>query len=139
MNYWKQRNIISRPLDKSLIYSRKRRGPRIDPWGTRAFTSLQDECWPFKTTLCFLEFKRSFESSSNLPDMPFFWSLNIRLSCHTLSNAFDVSKNTRRTSKPSSKDLYISWVIERSWLMQESPPLNPDWCDDIILLSIRYG
>ena len=107
--------------------------------GTPALTSLQDECWPFKTTCCFLDFKKSFKNSSNLPEMPFFWSLTIRPSCHTLSNALDISKNTLRTSKPSSKDLYISCVIERSWLMQESPPLKPDWCDDIKLLSIRYG
>ena len=44
-----------------------------------------------------------------------------------------------RTLKPSSKDLYISWVIERSWSMQESFALKLDWFDDIKLLSIRYG
>ena len=114
-------------------------GPRIDLWGTPAFTSLQDECWQFKTTRCFLDFKKYFKSSSNLPEMPFSWSLNIRPSCHTLSNALHISKNTPRTSKPLSKDLYISCVIERSWLTQESPPLKLDWCDDIKLLSISYG
>ena len=57
------------------------------------------------------------------------WSLNIRPSCYTLSNALQISK----TSKPLSKDLYISCVIERSWLMQGSPPLKSNWCDDIKL------
>ena len=46
--------------------------------------------------------------------MPFSRILDIRLSCHTLSNALDVSKSTLKTSKTSSKDLYISCVIERS-------------------------
>ena len=65
--------------------------------------------------------------------------MNVRPSCHTPSNALDISKNTPRTSKPSPKDLYISCVIERSWLMQESPTLKPDQCDDIKMLSVRYG
>ena len=30
-------------------------------------------------------------------------------------------------------------MIERSWLMQESPPFKHDWCDDIKLSSMRYG
>ena len=51
-------------------------------------------------------------------EMPFFQA--------TLSNALEISKNTPQTSKPSSKDLYIPRVIERSWLVQESPPLKRD-------------
>ena len=32
-----------------------------------------------------------------------------------------------------SNDLFIPWVIDRTWLMQESPVLNPDW-----LVKIRW-
>ena len=60
-----------RPLFKSLI-KLQRRGPRIDPWVAPIFTSLQDEYWPFKATHCFLDFKTSFKSSSNLPEMSIF-------------------------------------------------------------------
>ena len=49
--------------------------------------------------------------------------------CHTLSNALNMSKNTPRTS--SSNDLCISWAIERSWWIHESPGLNPDYLWDI--------
>ena len=53
-------------------------------------------------------------------------------SCHTLSNAFDISKKTLLTSSPTSKDLYVSWVIDNSWLMQELPGF-----DKISLFSIK--
>ena len=33
----------------------------------------------------------------------------------------------------------LSCVIEKSWLMQESPPLKPDRYDDIKLFSLRYS
>ena len=44
------------------------------------------------------------------------------VSTATLSNTFEISKNTPQTSKLWSKDLYVSCMIERSWLMQEQPP-----------------
>ena len=36
----------------SLIYKRKSRGQRIEPCGTPAFTEVQEELAPGKTTLC---------------------------------------------------------------------------------------
>ena len=45
-----------------------------------------------------------------------------------LSKTLDMSRNTLRTSKPWSSDWYVSWVIDKSWLMQESPGLKLDWC-----------
>ena len=36
---------------KSLMQIRKRSGPRIDPWGTPAKIGLQNEVYPFNTTL----------------------------------------------------------------------------------------
>ena len=66
-----------------------------------------------------------------LPQIPFHFNLHMRPLCHTLSNALDMSKNTPQTSRPSSNNLCISWLIDRSWLMHESPGLNPDWLLDI--------
>ena len=34
----------------SLIYTKKNKGPKTDPWGIPAEASTQDEDWPFKTT-----------------------------------------------------------------------------------------
>ena len=46
-------------------------------------------------------------------------------------------KKNPLTSQPSSNDLYISWVIDKSWLMQESSGLKPDWFWDIKSFSMR--
>ena len=64
--------------------------------------------------------------------MPFYFNCYIRPSCNTLSKALDMYRNT---SKPLSKELKISWVIDRGWLTQESPGLNPDCFGKIRLLS----
>ena len=54
----------------------------------------------------------------------------MRPSCQTLT-AFDMSKNTPRTSYPSSNDAYIPWVVDKTWLIRESPGLKPDWFVEI--------
>ena len=61
-----------RSLDTSVTHTRKKRDRRIDPWETSALKSLQDECWLFKTTCCFVDFKISFKRRSNLSEMSFF-------------------------------------------------------------------
>ena len=45
--------------------------------------------------------------------------------------------NIPRISKPSPKDLQISWVTNRSWSIHESPGLKPDWLGDIKLFSVK--
>ena len=59
-----------KPLGKSLMQIKNSKGPRIDPSGTPALTSAHDECWPFNTTLCFIQLKKYFIKvirSSNIP------------------------------------------------------------------------
>ena len=68
---------------------------------------------------------------NNLADIPFCSNLKMRPACQTLSNAFHMSRKTPRTSYPSSSDEYISWVIDKSWLIQESPGLKPEWFVEI--------
>ena len=50
-------------------------------------------------------------------------------SCHTLSKALDISEKTPLTPNEglASKEAYKSWVIERSWRMQESPTRHEAW------------
>ena len=57
-------------------------------------------------------------------------------SCQILSNAFDISRKTLLSSSPTYIQ-YISWVIDNSWLMPESPGLKLDWFDEISLFSIK--
>ena len=51
---------------------------------------------------------------NNFPDIPFCSNLKMRPSFQTLSNAFDMSKTTPRTSYSSSSDASIPWVINNS-------------------------
>ena len=46
----------------SLVYKKKSRGPRIEPCGTPAFTEVQEELAPGKTTFfpCHLDNQRTF-------------------------------------------------------------------------------
>ena len=96
-----------------------------------------EDSWPFSVTHCFVSFKKSVKVLKRLPDIQFCFNLKIIPLCHTLSKAFDVSKNTDRTSWRSSKDLYIWCVIDWSWLVQESPSLKPDRFCDIKLFSVK--
>ena len=88
--------------------------------------SCHEETCPFGITPCFLAFKKSDNTLTSLPEIPFCFSLKIIPLCQTLSNAFEISRKTPLTSKPSPKDVYISLVIDKSWLMQESLGLKPD-------------
>ena len=46
-----------------------------------------------------------------------------------------MSKKTLGTSNPLLKDVKISWVIDSSWLMQESPGWKPDCFLEMSLLA----
>ena len=67
--------------------------------------------------------------------MPFCFNLKISPSCQTLSKALGMSKETLLTSNPLSKDVKISWVIDSSWLIRESPVWKPDWFLEMSLLE----
>ena len=43
--------VGDRFLDKSLIYTKNNRGPKIDPWGTPASTGDHENGWPFNKNL----------------------------------------------------------------------------------------
>ena len=64
----------------SLIYKRNRRGPRIEPCGTPAFTEVQEELAPGKTTLGFLSVRLE-NQVSNDPETPAALSLKRKPLC----------------------------------------------------------
>ena len=61
--------------DKSFIYIKKSSGSRIEPWGNPASTLTHVEFWPFRTSLCFLSFRKSAKVFSKLPATPFCFNL----------------------------------------------------------------
>ena len=77
--------------------------------------------------LCFPSIKKLDKRSNRLPDIPLCNNLERRPLCHTSSKVSGISKKTLLISNSSSNELCISCVIHNSWLMQESPDLNPDW------------
>ena len=89
----------------SLMYKRKRKGPRTEPWGTPEFTDVQSEFAPGRTTLCFLLCRQSVNHWRSEPEIPAIWSLKKRPLCHTLSKALLMSQKTARTSLPASRAL----------------------------------
>ena len=95
--------------DRSLMYIRKKSGPKMSPWGTPAFTGNRSNVWPFKTTLWNLFAKKLLISSSNASEIPIDLSLKISPSCHTISKALDISKKTSRDSRLgyASKTEYV--------------------------------
>ena len=126
--------------DRSLIYIKNNNGPSMDPWGTRALISDKSDTYPFNKTLCFLFLRKSHKRFSKLPDIPLCFNLKMGLSCQTLSNAFDMSRETPLTSNPFLNDLYISWVIAKSWIMQESIVAWEYWscCHDHVTMTTYF-
>ena len=79
---------------KSFIYLREKRGPKIDPCDTRSRIHSQSEVFPIRVTLWTLSLKRFLINLSRFPLTPFCFNLNNKSSYHSLSKAFDTSKNT---------------------------------------------
>ena len=74
MNNWENRTIIckefdERFLDRSLIYTKNNRGPKIDPWGTPASTGDHED-WPFNKSLWNLFDRKVSMHFSGRPDIP---------------------------------------------------------------------
>ena len=67
--------LDAKSSDKSFMYIRKHNGPSIELCGTPASITAHEKYWPFRRTLCFRGYKKSFTVFNNLPDMPFSLSL----------------------------------------------------------------
>ena len=102
------------------------------------FTFVHNENWTFKTTLCWRFLKKLLKRHSRLSFIPICFNSYISQSCHILSKTLDMSRKTPLTSKPLSKKVKISWVIYRSWFIQEPPRLNPACFGQIRLFPTKY-
>ena len=75
------------------------------------------------------------KTSRRFPLIPFFFNLKGMPLRQSLSNAFDISRNTPLTSYYSSNDLYMSRDIDSNWIML--PGLKPHWFLANSLFSIK--
>ena len=71
------------------------------------------------------------------PVTPLCFDLKMRPFRQILSKALEISGKVPLNSKPSSNDRYISYVIDTSLHMTESPCLKSDWLEDIRLFSMK--
>ena len=126
-------------LAKSLMEIKNIKGQRADPWGMPAFKYAYDECWPFNTTLSFLQRKKSFIKVISSPNIPYCCNFKRKSSCQNLSNALNISRRTPLTSLPSSNADKISCAIYSIWLVQKSPGPIPDCFGDIKSFSEKTG
>ena len=88
--------LEDKPSAKSLIYIKNNKSPRMERWGSPPLALVHEKDYPFNTTLCFLFVKECFKAFNKLPSILF--SCNIRPSCQTLSDAFEISRKTPLTS-----------------------------------------
>ena len=117
----------------SLTYSRKNKGPNIDPWGTpRSISAIQEYLlWTFTQKLLF----QISTSASKVRLKPIYWTIRKSKSRHFLSKMswFMVSKAFCRSmriisvNRPESKPVSILSVkyekeVSVEWFLQ-----NPDW------------
>ena len=77
------------PSVRSFMYIRNRSGPNMEPWRAPALTSAQEEACPLSTTPCFLFLQKL---DNKFKGLSFCFNLNIMPSCHTVSNALDMSR-----------------------------------------------
>ena len=92
---------------RSLIYSRKSVGPRMDPWETPALTGYSYEDFPSSSTQSCLLLRKEEIRSNIWPEIPQDLHLWIRLACQRLSKAFDISSATTRVAPELLKALSI--------------------------------
>ena len=73
-----------------FMFFRNRNGPNVEPWGTHALTSANEEVCRLSTTFCFLFLKKLHNKFKMLWDLPFCFSFMLMPSCHTLSTALKI-------------------------------------------------
>ena len=107
---------------------RKFNWPNIDRWGTPALILFQLEVFRFNTTPWYLSDKKLSISINKSQIMPLRLSLYISPSCHTLSNALEISRNTPRTSREGlqSKTLFFL-VSDRYKLLDTRITRDKTW------------
>ena len=113
--------------EKSLMYSKKSVGPRMDPWGTSALTGYPCEDLPSKTTRSSLLLRKEEIRPNIWPEIEKDLSLWRRPAYQTLSKALDISSATAPVAPDLLKALAIlsDTMVRRSAVHRED--LKPYW------------
>ena len=92
-------------VGRSLMYIKKRRGPRTDPWGTPTPILRLDDFAPLMSTYWERPVRYDSRKVWNSPLNPRQVSLRRRIERSTLSKAFFRSRNRAPLSRPESQAL----------------------------------
>ena len=109
------------------MYSKKRVGPRMEPWGTQVLTGYSCKDFPSRTTQSRPLLRNNEISPINRPEILQDSSFSKRPACQTLVKAFNISCTTTTVVPDLSKLLAIlsDMTIKRSAVDREN--LNPYW------------
>ena len=142
INYRKKWSIISKKLnivvessERSLIWIKNSSGPSSDPWRNPASILVHEEYCAFKTTVCFLKFKKWVIISNE-----FFWNtILLSFACPCAVPYQMLLKCLKIYLEPQEhrQKIFKFQVIGRSWLIHESLGLKPDWLEYVKLFSVK--
>ena len=104
---------------RSLIWSRKSRGPSTVPWGTPDKTSASSLLSPSTMTDCLRPVRKAEIQRWTSPVMPNCSILPRSLLWDTVSKGFEKSKMATSICLALSLSLRMSWVVGRSWVSHE--------------------
>ena len=98
------------------MYSKKRVGPRMEPWGTQVLTGYLCKDFPFRTTQSRPLLRNNEIWPINRPEILQDLSFSKRPACQTLAKAFNISCTTTTVVPDLSKPLAIlsDMTIKRS-------------------------
>ena len=98
MNYQKQTSVISKQYtfifwasNRSLIYIKNSKRPRINLWGTPARASARDEHWTFKPIIYFLLQRESRKMLTISPLIPFWRSKSKTMMSHFFKSLWNIT------------------------------------------------
>ena len=86
-------------LLRLLIYIKKKRDPKMEPWETSSIIGTHVEDRPLSNTCWYLLLRKLTINFNRGPDIPVDLILQINPSCQTPSNILDISKNAPLISR----------------------------------------
>ena len=108
--------ITSSSSGRSVMYTRKSVGPRMEPWGTPPLPGYYCEDFSSRTTQSHTLLRKEEIRPNIWPEIPEYLSLSRRPACQTLWNPLDVSSATAGVATDLLKTLTIisDTIVRRS-------------------------
>ena len=109
------------------MYSRKRVGPRMEPWGNPSLTGYSCEYFPSRTTQSSLLLRKKEIRPNVRPEIPKDLALWRRPACQSLSKALDISSAPASVAPYLLKALQVLSDTTARWSAFDREDLKPYW------------